>query len=134
MPELQEKAVNYSAANVTITTTTETAVVSSGRVPTPRHTCLVLVKAWCVLTNGTGTTAVTARIRRGTNTSGTLVSEANAEQIKTAAGSTEPYTVMATEERAGQESVEYTLTIQQTAATANGTVVAAAIEVEILGG
>lgn len=134
MPELEEKQVAYSATNVTITTTTETVVISSGRVPTPRHTCQVLVKAWCLLTTGAATTAVTARIRRGTAATGTLASEENAQTIKAAAGSTEPYAAVAREERAGQDSVEYSLTIQQTDATGNGSVLEAAIEVEVLGG
>jgi len=134
MPEVTEKQVNYSAANVTVTTTTETVAVSSGPVKVPTQTCLVHIRAWAVLTLGIGTTAVTPRIRRGTSTGGTLVSEGNSEAIKTAAGSSEPFHMEVTERRSNEESVEYSLTLQQTGATANGTVLEASIEVEILNG
>jgi len=134
MPEQLEKTALTQTSNVTLTTTSETVIISSGRVPVPTQTCLVLIRAWAQLTNGTGTTAVTPRIRRGTTTSGTLVSEANAETIKTAAAGTEPYTMMATEQRSNEESVEYSFTLQQTGASADGTALQAAIEVEILSG
>ena len=134
MPELEEKAVNYITADVTLTTTSETVVVSSGPVKVPRQTCLVLIRAWGQLTTGAATTTVTPRIRRGTTTAGALVSEANAENVKAAAGSTEPMFIEATERRSNEESVEYSLTLQQASATGNGTVLEAMIEVEILGG
>jgi hypothetical protein len=63
---------------------------------------------------------VTPRIRRGTTTSGTLVGEANAEQVKAAAGSTEPFFITVCEDRSDVATVDYNLTLQQTAASANG--------------
>ncbi len=134
MPELEEKGVNFSTTDVTLVTTAETVVISSGPVPVGRQTCQVLVKAWCQLITGTATTTVTARIRRGTAIGGALVGEANAETLKAAAAGTEPFVVMAAEDRADMASVEYSLTLQQASATANGTVKQALIEVEILGG
>jgi hypothetical protein len=134
MSEQLEKTALTQTSDITLTTTSETVIISSGRVTVPSQTCLVLIRAWAQLTNGTGTTAVTPRIRRGTTTSGTLVSEANAEPVKTAAGSIEPYSMIASEQRSDQESVEYSFTLQQTGASGNGTAVQAAIEVEILSG
>ena len=134
MPEVLEKAVNSSAANVTVTTTTETVAISSGRVPIPVATCRAVIRAWCQLTLGTATTTVTPRIRRGTAITDPLIGEANAEQIKTAAGSTEPFDLRTGESLQDRESVEYSFTVQQAAATANGTVLQADIEVEILNG
>jgi hypothetical protein len=134
MPELEEKGVNFSTTDVTLTTTTETVVISSGRVPVSRQTCQVLVKAWCQLVTGAATTTVTPRIRRGQAVGGALVGEANAETLKAAAAGTEPFVVMAVEDRADVDSVEYSLTLQQASATGNGTVKQALIEVEILGG
>jgi hypothetical protein len=78
------------------------------------------------LTTGTGTTAVTARIRRGTATSGTLVNEANAETIGPAAGSTAPYFAMITEQRP-TSSLQYSLTLSQTGASGNGSALQACI-------
>jgi len=132
MADIKEVAFNHKVSDVAIPTTTETVVLSSGLVSLPFHTCHIIVLAWCQLVSGTGTTDVTPRIRRGTTTAGALVGEANAEVVKTAAGSREPFMIMVHEERAGEEAVEYCLTIQQTAATANGTVNQAAIIVLVL--
>jgi len=134
MPELEEKAVNYSGTDVTVTTTTETVIISSGPVKVARQTCLVVVKAWAQLTTGTATTTVTPRIRRGTAITGALVSEANPETLKAAAAGTEPFMVQGTEERSNVDTVEYSLTLAQASATGNGTALEAMIEVEILGG
>lgn len=120
-------AYTASGTDVTLTTTSETVIVSSGPATAPRQTINVCVFAWAQLTTGTGTTAVTPRIRRGTTTSGTLVGEANAEQVKAAAGSTEPLVVFTCEDRASVATVDYSLTLQQTGATANGTALQAGI-------
>jgi len=132
MADIKEVAFNHITADVTIPTTTETVVLSSGLVSLPFHTCHIIILAWCQLVSGTGTTDVTPRIRRGTATTGALVGEANAEVVKTAAGSREPFMIMVHEERAGEEAVEYCLTIQQTAATADGTVNQATIVVLVI--
>jgi len=132
MANIKEVAFNHSVADVTVTTTTETVAISSGPASLPYHTCHIMVIAWCQLVLGTGTTHVTARVRRGTTTAGALVGEANAEEIKTAAGAREPFMIMVHEERAGEEAVEYSLTVQQTAATADGTVSQAGILVLVM--
>ncbi len=134
MPELLEKAALTSVANVTVTTTTETVAIGSGRVQVPTVTAKIHIKAWCQLTLGTGTTTVTPRIRQGAGITGTLLGEATAEAIKTAAGSSEPFVLEATESVQDVESVEYAFTVQQAGASANGTVVQAGIEVEVLNG
>jgi hypothetical protein len=134
MPDLIEKVVNFSTTNVTVTTTTETAIISTGALTLPVGTAKIVIRAWAQLTSGAGTTAVTARIRRGSTTAGALVGEANSEAIKTAAGSTEPFFIMVTDDRANEASVEYVLTLTQTGATANGTVLQAFIEAECLNG
>lgn len=134
MPELEEKAVSTTLVGATLVTTTETVVVSSGPVKVPMATCLVHIRAWVQLLTGAGTTAVTARIRRGTTTGGALVGIGNAEALKATAGAIEPFVIEVTEQRQNMDVVEYSLTLQQTSATGNGTVGQAAIEVEILGG
>src|SRR3954471_7634918 len=76
-----------SPTYVALTTTSKTAIITSNLTRTPRDEVEVVVIGYAQLTTGTNTTAVTARIRRGTTTSDTLVNEANAEQVKAAAGS-----------------------------------------------
>jgi len=134
MPEVEEVGAATATTDVTITTTTEAVAVSSGAVPFPRASGQVLVSGWAQVTTGAGTTALTPRIRRGTAITGTLVGEANAEQVKAAAGSTEPVFAMAREDRANEGTVEYSLTVQQTGATGNGTILQSGITVLVLGG
>lgn len=111
---------NSFTSNVTLTTTSETVILSSGPAIAPRQGVSVCVFAWAQLTTGTNTTAVTPRIRRGTTTGGTLVGEANAEQVKAAAGSTEQFFILECEDRADVATVDYSLTLQQTGASADG--------------
>ena len=220
MADIKEAEITHQIADVTLTTTSETVILSSPRLTVPFHTCRALVVAWGQLTLGTGTRACTPRIRRGTTTAGALVGEANLETAKTplrevfrgtvsvdppsiATGATanvavtvaglttahlvmvqcqsdlehglipiaaypsaadtltirltnysaaaidgvartwqyvaylpsassEPFFIIVNEERAGEEAVQYCLTLQQTGATADGSCLQSAILVLIL--
>lgn len=107
--------------NVTLTTTSETVIVSSAPATLPREGASVCVLAWAQLTTGGMTTTVTPRIRRGTSTSGTLVGEANAETLTGATGDTHGYTIMECETLTSVTAQDYSLTLQQASANANGT-------------
>jgi len=120
MADVVEKEVAVSAANVPLSVS--------------KSSCRCLIKAWAQLTTGTNTTSVKPRIRRGADATGTLVNEANIEQVKAAAGSTEFFFTMALDERANVSSVQYTLTLEQAGASADGSSIQAGIEVEILEG
>jgi len=115
-----------ATANVAVTTTSEITIIASNITRTPRDEAEVTVIAWAQLTTGTMTTAVTPRIRRDSTTSGTLVNEANAVTIGAAAGQTEQFFAMAAEQRA-TTTVQYNLTLQQTAANADGSALQACI-------
>jgi hypothetical protein len=127
--DLRDAAINTTTTDVTLTTTTETGIITSDLVRPNFATSRVLVIAWGQLTLGTGTTGVTPRIRRGSTTSGTLIGEANSEPIKTAAGSTEPFFLIASEQIGVVDGVQYTLTLTQAGASANGTALQAGIVV-----
>lgn len=107
--------------NVTVTTTTETIVATIDNVSTPRPGCKVRLTGNVQLTTGTATSAVTVRWRRGTAITDTLVGEANAQQVAAAAGSTEELTHIVEDEPGEVAKQSYVLTVQQTAATADGT-------------
>jgi hypothetical protein len=94
---------------------------------TPRKTT-VTVAGWAQITTGAATTALTARIRRGTDVTGTLIDEANPVQVEAAAGSTEDVEITVEDEGVDLANATYVLTVQQTAATGNGTCVQAAME------
>lgn len=132
MSELQEVGHNFTTTNVTLTTTTENVVVSSGRVILPRETHTLFVLGYAQLTTGAATTTVTPRIRRGTTITSTLIGEAHPEEVKAAAGSIEQFFHMVSEELGGRAEVEYSLTLSQVDATGNGTVVQAGILVLVL--
>lgn len=127
MAQLMEVGLNTVTADVTLTTTGETVIISSGLVAVPYETANLLIVAWAQLTTGTGTTGVTPRLRRGTNTAGAVVGEGNTEQVKAAAGSTEPFFIMGIDAQSPAAAVQYSLTLQQAAATGNGTALQAGI-------
>lgn len=113
-------------ANDTLTTTTETVVATLSGVNTPRRTTVTL-RGWAQLTTGTATTTVTPRIRRGTTASGTLIGEGNAVTIGAAAGGTEEFACTAVDEGIDLAGGSYVLTLQQAAATGNGTCLQASL-------
>ncbi len=121
----------YSKDDVTITTTAEKAIISI-KVNGVRKGQHLLVKAWGQLVTGADTTAVAPKLKEGTLTSGTLITETVEETIKAAAGSIEPYFIMATT-NAFQDDPSYVFTLKQTDATGNGTVKQAAIMVRRIG-
>ncbi len=127
MAELYEIGAAASAVNVTLVTTAETIIITSEAVNIPYGQARLFVNAWAQLTTGVGTTAVTPRIRRGTLVTDTLVGEANAEGIKIAAGGTEPFKLAVLDTVTGYGSVQYVFTLEQTAATGNGTALQAGI-------
>ncbi len=130
--DVKEIDVVTFTANVTLTTTTETVVATGGAINIPTDTALAACFAWAQLTTGVGTTTVTPRIRRGTAITDTLIGEANAEAIKAAAGSIEPFFAMVSEFFSLRGSVQYVFTLQQTAATGDGTALQGGIVTLIL--
>lgn len=132
MADIQEVSFNASGTQVTLTTTTEAVVISAPPVAVVRQSVFAMIIGWGQLLIGTGCTHGTPRIRRGTAITSTLVGEATAEEIKTAAADREPFFIMVGEALAGVASVEYSFTLQQTGASANGTVDQAAILVLLI--
>jgi hypothetical protein len=84
------------------------------------------------MTAGTGTTAITAAIRAGTLVTGTLVSEQHA--VSATAGDTVLLVVMGEQVLGDVGQAQYNVTVDQTGASADGTVLEAGIEVELLAG
>lgn len=132
MADIQEVSFNVSGAQVTLVTTTEAVVISAPAIAVPRQTIFSVVFGWGQLLVGTGMTHGTPRIRRGTAITSTLVGEATAEEIKTAAADREPFFIMTGEELSDRADVEYSFTLQATGASANGTVDQAAILVLLI--
>lgn len=121
---------SFETTNDTLTTTTETVVCTVTGVTTGRRQD-VRLRGWAQLTTGTNTTAVTPRIRRGADATGTLIGEANAVTIGAAAGGTESFAIEATDPAVDTSGATYVLTLQQAGATANGTALQANLEATV---
>jgi hypothetical protein len=117
---------NTFTTAVALVTTTEIEIVASPALATPREEVNVVVLCFGQLTTGTMTTGVIPRIRRGSTIAGTLVSEENTITVGAAAGSTEQFFVMVSEERAAT-NVQYVCTLDQVAADGNGSAIYGAI-------
>jgi len=122
----QQSITATTTTDTTVTTTTETVVATLSGLSTPRKRDITL-SGWAQMTTGTNTTGLTVRIRRGTGITGTLVGEANIEQIEAAAGSIEGIDITALDLGIDMSNGTYVLTIQQTAASADGSCVQAAL-------
>lgn len=132
MSSVLQKQVGSAAAAVTLTTTTETLVAYSNRVELTLPTVRSIIKGWANVTQGGSTTALVARIRRGNGIAGAIV--ATATIFVTAANSPIEINVQFAEQLVNAEFADYSLTLQQTGAVANGTANLAQIEVETING
>lgn len=111
------------ATDVPLVTTAETVVATLPGCSNSAPGKAIRLTGEVSVLNGTGTTALTLRIRRD-SVSGTLVHEVNSVQIETAAGSTEDHDINADDGAQGEVfNQTYVLTVQQTGASANGTAV-----------
>lgn len=131
MAELLEKGIGRTTADITVVTTAEIVAATSEALAPPRAGVRALIKGYVELSTGVGTSAVTARIRRGTGITAPLVSEASTEGATAVEAAT--WVVTAVETLGDLGTVTYVVTIQQTGASGNGIINNATIEVELLG-
>lgn len=116
-------ARRYSAqvtTDTSIVTTTETILATITSVTTPRNNTRVQLVGKCDITTGTNTTALTFRWRRGATITDTVVGESNVDQVEAAAGSTEDHVHIVEDTPGDVNAQTYVFTVQQTAASANG--------------
>lgn len=126
---------NYSltqiAAAQTITTTTE-LVVAVVTVLSGSGDVGIWFSGDVKLTTGAGTTAVTIRLRQGNGISGTIIDSTAALPIGAAVTTQAPFNLFDTSQWSSQAGGGvYSLTVQQTGATGNGTVNGGHLGVEI---
>lgn len=112
---------------VTVTTTSETIVATSLAFSTRGPNEQVSIKGWVQMTLGTNTTGLTLRIRRGTTTSGTLVGVATPETV--IAGNTGDFDINVVDTPGDVAGQQYVMTVQQTGASANGSVPQASLSI-----
>ena len=114
-------------------TNAETAVFTTPVLPSQgQGLAAVSISGYVNITAGTGTTAVVVRVRQGSGVTGTIVS-ALAASDSLAAGAVESIPFGVTDTSTYLESGtggQYTITVQQTGGTGNGTT--NAIDIEVL--
>jgi hypothetical protein len=113
-------------------TTAETLAAYSGRVEIPYQTIRAIIKGWLQAGWATGTTGVILRLRRGNGITGAVIAGGNTEPATAATAS--DLTIKWAEQLLNAEYADYSLTVQQVGATANGTINLSAIEVEMING
>jgi len=119
-----------ATADTALVTTAETVVATLTGCSTSGPGKPVRLTGEFQITLGTNATGLTVRIRRDSLT-GTLVGEANAVQIETAAASTEDHDIEVTDTPTGEIfNATYVLTVQQVAASANGSVLQAFLKAQ----
>jgi hypothetical protein len=131
---LYSKDVTAAAATTPLVTTAETLVALGAALTVETTTCKCAVRGFATLTVGTSTTAVTARLYRGTTSAGTLIGSAIAQAGNFVAGSPAQFMVEATDPLTNAGVAQYCMTLQQTAASANGSCTTAIITTEVLSG
>lgn len=115
----------------TLVTTAETIAATSSAVAESEAGAAaqgVKVSGVLNVTAGTGTTAVTVRVRAGTTLSGALIGNAVVHTLAAAALANIPFEAI--DPTLIQAGAQYVVTVQQTAATANGSVNQATISTE----
>lgn len=117
-----------------VVTTAETVAVTGNPLSLPYNNAKVRIRGNVVLTPGTSTTGVTVRIRRGTTITDTLIGPATNQTAGVTAAAPQTFPIAYTDTLAGVVQAQYSLTVQQAGAAANGTIVSANIESEVLSG
>lgn len=128
------KDVTSAGVPTAVVTTAETLAALGAALTVEYATGKAAVRGFLTLTIGTNTTAVTVRLYRGTTSAGTLISTAIAQAGNFVAGSPAQFVVQATDVLTNVGSAQYCMTVQQTAASANGSITTAVIETEVLSG
>lgn len=121
MPRSQRTETQATSTSaVTVVTTAETVAVTLPMVATDGADDRVDLAGQLSLQSGAATTGVRLRIRRG-SLAGTVVADSGNMGIVGAAGSLQDYEVDG-QDTPGEYAGAYVLTVQQTAATGNGSV------------
>ena len=122
-----QTAFVYGSANQTITTTSELVVCTLAAVNSRGPGFPVNLNGWVVVSAGTSTTAIVIRVRQDSLT-GSVVGSSSTDSAVPATLATAQYGIEVQDTPTGEYAGKtYVLTVQQTSAAGNGTVVAAAL-------
>lgn len=111
---------SQNANSQTVTTTTETVILTFPAISTPNAGSQVTIQADMDITWGTGTTTGRFRIRRGTGITGTIVADTGA--LSYTAGSTYDSSITGEDTPGEVAGQAYVVTVQAAGASGNSTV------------
>jgi hypothetical protein len=126
--------VQIPAGAINVPTTTETLIVTGFPVTLPSGNGKAVVRGWLDLTVGAGTTAITIAVYRGNAIGGTVIGAKNPEAGDFTPGSTSHFDVEFIDLLQGVSGTQYTMSVLQTGATGNGSVLNALIDTRVLSG
>lgn len=126
--------VQVPAAAVPVPTTTETLVVTGNLLTTSNPNGKAVIRGWVDLTVGAGTTGITIAVYAGAAIGGRLVGTKNPEAGDFTAGNTATFEVEFVDPFSNVSGVQYCISVQQTGATGDGSVLAALIDTKVLSG
>lgn len=124
---MAREVTNYVTADTTIVTTAETAAVTSDPYTPSVDGAKLTIAGVINISTGTAVTGVVVRVRRGVGTAGALVGETEPHNI--GASITDDISYSVTDVPGAVAGQQYTATVVQTAATGNGTINNASINV-----
>lgn len=119
---------------ITVTTTTETLVATGFPLSLPTGNGKAAIRGWLDLTVGAGTTAITITIYRGNAIGGTVVGTRNPEAGDFSPGNTAHFEAEFIDLLSNLGQTSYCMSVIQTGATGNGTVLAGLIDTKLLSG
>jgi hypothetical protein len=119
---------------ISVTGTTETLVVVGGKVSTPNPNGKAVVRCWCEIQTGTGTTDITLTVYSGPAIGGRLIGTKVADFGEFTAGAKATFEIEFIDPFSNVSDVQYCMSIMQTAATADGKVMNALLDTKVLSG
>lgn len=122
------------AAPIALVTTAETLAAVGFALSLPSGNGKSVVKCFAQVTGGTNTTALVLKIYRGSTTAGTLLQTSTLNMVAVAGITNFMLTAVFLDVLQLATQAQYCFSITQTAATANGNIVSATIETELLSG
>lgn len=118
---------NYVTADTSIVTTAETAAITSDGFTPPTDGSKLIISGVINITTGASVTGAVIRVRRGVGVAGVLVGETEPHNIGAAV--TDDVSYQVTDSPGAVAGQQYTATVVQTAATGNGIINNASINV-----
>jgi len=126
--------VQQPAAPIAVPTNAETLVATGALLTTANPNGKAVVRAWLQLTVGAGTTGITLTMYSGNAIGGRVVGTRTPDAGDFTAGSTSQFEAEFTDPFDNTSGVQYCVSVTQTGATGDGSVVAALIDTKVLSG